>query len=117
MEGFHEVIPSYVETQATEIEDTRKWGNRQASLLPVSGRGQTLDGGFGSSSGGGVVVKKGGKQAGLPPRGVFVVVVVVVADKESGTPSGTSCRPAAALRCTPKRQGRQNTGEGGADTL
>ncbi|MBL8117164.1 MAG: hypothetical protein JNJ78_06510 [Anaerolineae bacterium] len=64
-----------------------------------------------------MVVKKGGKKAMLPPRGVFVVVVVVVADKEYGTPSGTSCRPAAALRCTPKRQGRQNTGEDGADTL
>ncbi|MBN8619387.1 MAG: hypothetical protein J0L63_10810 [Anaerolineae bacterium] len=54
-----------------------------------------------------MVVKKGGKKAMLPPRGAFVVVVVVVADKESGTPSYPP----------PKRQGRQNTGEGGADTL
>jgi len=29
-------------------------------------------------------------------EGAFVVVVVVVTDKECGTPSGTSCRPAAA---------------------
>ena len=34
----------------------------------------------------------------LPPRGAFVVVVVVVADKESGTPSGTSCRLPRSVR-------------------
>ena len=52
-------------------------------------------------------VKKGGKKAVLPPVGGFVVVVVVVADKDCGTPSYPP----------PKRQGRQKTGEGGADTL
>ncbi|MBN8619694.1 MAG: hypothetical protein J0L63_12360 [Anaerolineae bacterium] len=42
--------------------------------------------------------------------GAFVVVVVVVTDKECGTPSGTSCR-------LPRMQGRQNTGESGADKI
>jgi len=40
----------------------------------------------------------GGKKPMLPPRRVFVVVVVVAADKESGTPSGTSCRLPRSVR-------------------
>ncbi|MBN8619328.1 MAG: hypothetical protein J0L63_10510 [Anaerolineae bacterium] len=42
--------------------------------------------------------------------GVFVVVVVVVADKDCGTPSGTSCCPAAAQGAARRMQGRQKSG-------
>ncbi|MBN8621361.1 MAG: hypothetical protein J0L63_20775, partial [Anaerolineae bacterium] len=58
----------------------------------------SASGGVGGGSGGGVAVKYGGKKLMLPPRGVFVVVVVVVADKDCGTPSGTSCRLPQSVR-------------------
>ncbi|MBN8618890.1 MAG: hypothetical protein J0L63_08290 [Anaerolineae bacterium] len=40
----------------------------------------------------------GREAADAAAEGVFVVVVVVVADKEHGTPSGTSCRLPRSIR-------------------
>ena len=76
---------------AAECQEEASYKRRTLDKATV----RTLLEGFCSSSGSGVMVKAGGNAPRFPPRGGFVVVVVVT-DKECGTPSGTSCRPAAA---------------------